>query len=164
MTRFCYLEKREKDKWLPLLFDLFYENMSKIISFEKSFEDEKREWIECISEAICKAPRQIILCLDDQEIVAFVMYYTRGDLLMIEELQIKEKYQRTRLCYRLFKHLIEVLPDNIDTVEAYAHKGNHNSQQVMKNLGMTCVGDESGAFVHLRGKAEYIKQKKLSRH
>ena len=26
-------------------------------------------------------------------------------------------------------HLIEVLPDNIDTVEAYAHKGNQNSQQ-----------------------------------
>ena len=164
MTRFCYLNKAQKDEWLPLLFDLFYENMSKIITFDKSFEDEKREWIECISEAICKAPRQIILCLDDQEIVAFVMYYTRNDALMIEELQIKEKYQRTRLCYRLLKYLIEVLPDNIETVEAYAHEENYISQLVMKNLGMTSVGDESRKFVHLRGKAEYIKQKKLSRH
>ena len=164
MTKFCYLDKIKKDQFIPELFDLFYENMSKIISFEKSFEDEKREWIECISEAVCKAPRQIILCLEDEEIVAFVMYYTRGDLLMIEELQIKEKHQRTRLCYRLFKYMLGMLPDDIATVEAFEHKENHNSHQVMKNLGMTIADDSLGKFIHLRGKAEYIRQKKLSRH
>ena len=163
MTKFCYLDKAQKDKWLPLLFDLFYENMAKIITFDKSFEDEKREWVACISEALEKAPRQIILCLDNGDVAAFVMYYTKNELLMIEELQIKEEYQRTRLCYRLLKYLIEELPDEITLVEAYAHKDNHNSQHVMKNLGMQPL-DEEGRFVHLRGSARYIKEKKLSRH
>jgi hypothetical protein len=92
------------------------------------------------------------------------MYYTKNDSLVIEELQIKEKHQRTILCYRLFKYMIGMLSDDIATVEAFAHKENHNSHQFMKNLGMMNVGDESGKFIHLRGKAEYIKQKKLSRH
>ena len=167
MIRFCYLNKQEKEQWLPLLFDILYDNMSVIAPSGKSYDDDKAEWMEEVSHALDKQPRQIIMVFVDEVLAGYVQYYTKDDLLMIEEVQLKERYQRTRMLYLLCKHLSDALPENIRLIEAYAHKTNLNSRSVMKNLGMEELGEQKtpfGELVHLSGSVQYIKYKKLSRH
>ena len=158
MPTFTYLTKSEKDAFLPLLFDIFYNNTTELAPSEKSYDSQRDEWLSEVSPALDKEPRKVILCYYDGELAGFLMYYTRGELLMVEELQLKKKFQRTRAFYMLCKYFISVLPREIATVEAYALKNNFNSQGIMQYLGMEFVSHESEfPLVHLRGSAEKIK-------
>lgn len=86
MISFAYLDKIQKEQWLPLLFDLLYENMSVIAPSDEPYEKQKAQWLSNVSPALDKAPRQIVLCFAESELVGYVQYYTRNDLLMIEEM------------------------------------------------------------------------------
>lgn len=152
---FCYLDKSEKDSLLPELFALFYDNMHDIAPISGSFQQEQDSWIAELSPALDKAPRQVVLCLADGKLAGYVQYYIRGSMLMVEELQVRKEYQRTCLFYRFCKYLLSVLPRDLQTVEAYAHQGNHASIRMMQRLGM-CICEENPTFVHLRGPAEAI--------
>ena len=162
MIEFKYLNKTEKKTILPFLFDIFYNNTIELAPSEKSYELQRDEWLSEVSPALDKEPRQVILCYSDGELAGFLMYYTRGELLMVEELQLKKKFQRTRAFYMLCKHFISVLPREISTVEAYALKNNFNSQGIMQYLGMEFVPHENEfPLVHLRGSAQKIKERFL---
>ena len=162
MIEFKYLNKTEKNTFLPLLFDIFYTNTVELAPSEKSYELQRDEWLSEVSPALDKEPRKVILCYSEGELAGFLMYYTRGELLMVEELQLKKKFQRTRMFYFLCKHLISVLPSDISIVEAYALKNNLNSQGIMQYLGMDFVPHEiEFPLVHLRGSAEKIKERFL---
>lgn len=155
---FCYLDKSEKDYWLPQLFDLLYENMKAIAPSGLSYQQEKREWLEAVSPALEKPPRQIILCFVAGELAGYMQYYIRDKLLMVEEIQLKKKYHRTLLFYRFCKYLMSVMPCDLQTIEAYADKRNRNSIRLMEKLGMQpCEPDADSPFIHMRGSAERVK-------
>lgn len=158
MLRFAYLNKQEKENWLPRLFDLLYENMHTIAPSGLNYEKEKQQWLESVSPALEKAPRQIILCFADETLAGFVQFYTRENLLMVEEVQIAKPYHRSFLFFRLCRFLLEQLPPEIEIVEAYAEKRNLHSLRIMKKLGMEVIGEE-GPFLHLRGDARPIREK-----
>ena len=155
--RFCYLDKTEKEQWLPELFDLFYENMRSIAPLGLSYRQEKEQWLSEVSPALEKAPRQIILCLAGEQLVGYMQYYIREGMLMVEELQLKPQYQGTLLFCGLCKHLLRVLPGDLKTIEAYAHLKNRRSIDLMKKLGME-ICQEQPPFAHLRGSAEKAYQ------
>ena len=156
MITFTFLDKKEKDIWLPRLFDLFYENMCQIAPSGLLYEQEKREWLDNVSPAMDKPPRQIILCLEEEIPVGYVQYYTRENLLMIEEVQIQKQYQCTTLFYGMCFFLAKALPDEIKVIEAYADQRNLRSQGLMVKLGMKPIGEE-GCFVHLQGTTERLR-------
>lgn len=158
MLRFAYLNKQEKENWLPRLFDLLYENMQSVAPSGLSYAEEKRQWLESVSPALEKAPRQIILCFADETLAGFVQFYTRENLLMVEEVQVAKPYHRSFLFFRFCRFLLEQLPPEIEIVEAYAEKRNLHSLRIMKKLGMETVGEE-GPFVHLRGDIKPLRQK-----
>ena len=157
MIRFTVLNKKEKDVWLPRLFDLFYRNMREITPGELSYEQEKQQWLSNVSPALDKEPRQIFLCFDGDVPAGYVQYYTNQKLLMVEEIQMEKSYQRTTLFYGICANLSNMLPEDIETVEAYAHKDNLYSRKLMTKLGMTQL-DEEGPFVHLRGSAKLLRR------
>ena len=157
MISFVFLNKTHKEFWLPQLFDLFYENMQGIAPNDLPYEQEKRQWLGEVSPALEKEPRKIILCFVNDELAGYVQYYTNERLLMIEEIQIKKAYQRTTLFYCFGKHFAQVLPAELETVEAFAVKQNLNSRKLMERLGMLQI-DEDEHFVHLRGSAEKIRE------
>ena len=130
MLRFAYLNKEEKDVWLPRLFDLLYDNMQSVAPTGLSREEEKRQWMEAVSPALEKAPRQIILCFAEEELAGYVQFYTRETLLMVEEVQIAKHYHRSFVFYRLCRFLLEQLPPEIAIVEAYAEKRNRHSRKI----------------------------------
>lgn len=149
---FLFLNKQEKDIWLPKLFDLLYENMQAIAPLEGGYWEEKEKWLSEVSPALDKAPRQILLCFVDGQLAGYMQYYTREQLLMVEELQITKEHQKTCLFYQLCKHLLSVLPSQLQTIEAYADKRNQNSIRLMEKLGMqACESAEELPFVHMCG-------------
>lgn len=156
--KICYLDKADKDLWLPRLFDLFYENMSVIAPSGMAYEAEREEWLANVSPALDKAPRQVLLALDGEELAGFVMFYTRNELLMVEEVQLRQKYRGGLLFLRLCRKLLADLPEQICTVEAYAHRTNDRSRKLMNRLGMVEL-PEDVPFVHLRGDMAVIKKR-----
>lgn len=154
---FSYLNKQEKDRWLPQLFDLLYENMQIIAPSGLSYEQEKAEWLAAVSPALEKAPRQIILCFVDGVLAGYIQYYIRRQMLMVEEIQLKKEFHRTFLFYQLCKHMLSVLPGDLQTIEAYADRRNLNSIRLMEKLGMqSCESGSGSPFVHVRGSAERV--------
>ena len=151
ITKFEKLDKQKKCNILPVLFDIYYGNMSRICQTGNSYDIEREEWICEVSSALEKDPRQIILMYQGDDLAGLVMYYTRDDLLMIEELQLKEKYQRTLLLHRLFTYLTELLSSGCSRIEAYANEENYRSLSLMKYLGFNIVDkNERRKLFHLR--------------
>lgn len=157
-----YLDKAEKELWLPRLFDLFYENMSVIAPSGIAYDAERAEWLDNVGPALDKAPRRVLLALDGERLAGFAMFYTRADLLMVEEVQLRREYQGGLLFLRLCRKLLAELPPEIRTVEAYAHRSNDRSRKLMARLEMAEL-PEASPFVHLRGDAEAIRGRFLGR-
>ena len=155
MFCFSYLNKEQKYEYLPILYDLLYSNMSDIAPTEF----EKNEFVKEIGEALEKSPRQIILCYYNEDWAGFLMYYTRENMIMIEELQLVKEYQRTRLLHDLCKHMIRILPQNIEYIEAFAHKENSTSLSLQKWLGMVIIDETNKKLFHLRGDVNTFKSK-----
>lgn len=151
---FLFLNKKEKDTWLPKLFDLLYENMQTIAPSEFPYEEEKAQWLAKVSPALSKEPRQIIMCLIDGELAGYIQYYIRERMLMVEEIQLKKQYHSTTLFCCFCKYLSTIVPDDLQTIEAFADKRNIHSIRLMERLGMQpCDSNTESPFVHMRGAA-----------
>ena len=153
MGRFCFefLDKTQKDCWLPKLFEILYHNMKDIAPSGVSYEEEREEWLSAVGPALDKAPRQIVLIYDGVSLAGYFQYYVNGGIFMVEEIQLVPEYQGTTLFCSLFRFLGEVLPDGIETLAAYAHKSNVRSQRIMKKLGMEQMGEDQGGFCYFKG-------------
>ena len=159
MTKFVFLDTSVKNIYLPLLFNILYDNMNYIAPSSLTYEQQKTEWLAAVSPALEKAPRKVIMCLVDETPVGFVQYYTNGQLLMIEEIQLKQRYQKTLMFHRLCKFLCDNISHDITIVEAYCDRHNISSQSLMTKLGMTFSDSKSASdFLHLRGSFTQIKK------
>lgn len=153
MITFTYLNKNEKEKILPELFDLLYDNMSEIAPTNLTYEKEQEQWLGNVSPALDKPARQIIMCFSDEQLIGYIQYYINSNLLMIEELQLKKEHHCTLTFYRFCKYFIDTLPADIEHVEAFAERRNIKSKKLMQRLGMELI-DSNAEFVHLRGEAD----------
>ena len=149
--RFAFLDKTQKDRWLPKLFDILYHNMKNIAPSGVSYEEEREEWLSAVGPALDKAPRQIILMYAGDFLAGYFQYYVNGGVFMVEEIQIVPEYQGTTLLLTLFRFLGCALPEGIETVAAYAHKANIRSRTIMKKLGMEQTGENEGDFLFYKG-------------
>ena len=157
MITYTLLNKSEKYTWLPRLFDLYYINMCSIAPSVLSREDERTQWLASVSPALDKAPRQILLCCSDGLLSGFIQYYTRGELLMIEEVQLTTDCQHSTVFLGFIRALIRQLPREIRYVEAYADKRNRRSIDLMHRLGMQELTEAEGSpFLHFKGNAAKI--------
>lgn len=158
--RLFFLDKTEKDRWLPILFDLYYENMSRIAPTGMDYATDRKMWMDQVSPALDKAPRMILMAVSEGELAGYVQYYTRGALLMVEEVQIRRRYQGSPLFLRLCRRLVESLQQEIFYIEAYADRRNLKSIALMDRLGMEEVREsEDSPFVLLRGDAVALFQR-----
>ena len=151
------LDKFQKDAVLPLLFDILHANMSKIAPTGNSYEEDLAFWLSCVSPALEKEPRRILLLYDGDEIAGFFQYFVNNGLFMMEEIQFRDRYQGTGVFSELYAYLIRIIPRDTEFVEAYANKGNHKSIAVLNHLGLEIVGEnKNGISYHFRGRYETI--------
>ena len=146
------LESREAAAVLPALYEILCNNMNGIDPAEGSYEDGMKSWTGIIAKALEKPQRKMLLLYAGGELAGFFMYYVNNGVFMMEEIQFKTPYQGTGLFQALYRHLIEIIPGDTETVEAYAHKRNTKSQGVLGHLGLAVVGEnKDGSCWHYRG-------------
>ena len=153
-----YLDKVHEMGILEELFDLMFENMNVIAPEEAPYEVQKREWLDCIGEALMKDPRQILLIYLEGVLAGFCMYYINNGVLMIEELQLRPAYHRTAALLTLYRHFRN--QTEIDYVECFAHKTNSHSRSLIGKWGLEVVGQTpDGRILHFRGAADRVFRK-----
>ena len=145
----------DKERELALLEDLFrilWQNMESVAPMVDDFEAENAAWVACITQALTKAPRQILLIFSGDDLAGFCMYYIREDMLMVEELQLKPEYRKTVLASEIFRFLWLNLFPKVRWIEAYADRRNLKSQALMEKFRMEPLEEpEDSGFVHYRG-------------
>lgn len=154
----CYImDKSEKNRWLPRLFDLLYGNMSEVAPGMLPYQLQRQRWMEEVAPALDKEPRQILLCSSGEELVGYIQYYTRDTVLVVEEVQLLRKYQGTLAFLYMCRSLSSVLPCVINWIEAYADKRNFRSCRIMEKLGLREILHSRDEFLHYSGSARRAK-------
>lgn len=151
------LDKSQKDDALPMLFDILHANMSVIAPTGNSYEEDLSFWLSCVSPALEKESRKILLLYDGEEIAGFFQYFVDNGLFMMEEIQLRNRYKETGVFGELYAYLTRIIPEDTAFVEAYANKGNHKSIAVLHHLGLEIIGEnKNGVSYHFRGRYETI--------
>ncbi len=158
---FNFLPKEKAGEYFPALFDILYNNMSKIAPSGGTYEDDYNKWYNAVFPAfVNKEPRKIILICDGEKLIGFFQYYVNDTTFMMEEIQLLPEYQGKGVFQKLYAHLAEIVPHDIQFVEAYAHKNNTKSQSILKHLGLQTVGEnKNGNSYHFRGDCKLMFKK-----
>ena len=149
---FSLLDKADAEKMSDVLFQILYNNMNAIAPSGGSCEEDKQHWVPCILSALKDPRRQILLIWSGTELVGYFMYALTGTTFVMEEIQFIPQWQGTGLFRKLYRHLFTLIPQDIQFVEAYAHKKNDKSQGILEHLGLQRIGENgNGSCFHYRG-------------
>lgn len=150
LYKFRYADKKNIKEILPILFSILHSNMSVIAPTGNSYEEDYKIWLSNIVPAMEKDARQIVLMFCGDELAGYFQYYVNAvsNSLMMEEIQIREKYQGTGLFSDFYRWLFSKLPKNIKFVEAYSDKNNYKSQNILEHLGLIKTGENSSLFYY----------------
>ncbi len=160
---FSLLDKSKKGEYAEPLFRILYDNMKDIIPDFGSINQEFCVWSRAVLPALEKEQRKIILVRSCDELCGFLQYYTTVDTIVVEELQLAKSIQRTRALSLLLKFASDMLPKNIEYIEAYARIENGTSVSLMERSGMRKDKMSDGKFYHFRGALNpIIKRKSIS--
>ena len=148
MYQFLIMDKKNNDLYMDKLFNILYSNMSIITPSE-----DYTNWTGIIKQNINNPDRNIVLIYDNELLIGFFMYSIKNkEVWNMEEIQIAKEYQcRNNIFRELYGFLINIMPDEIITVTACAHKLNKKSQSILKHMGMRFIEEEKGKFYCYKG-------------
>ncbi len=160
MLAFSYIDKGRPDEELTRLFPILYANMNAIAPTGEGYDRDLEEWLGAVRPALEKPARNIIVISDDEGLAGFFQFYVNETTFMMEEIQFIPEYQGKGVFQKLYAHLAEIVPHDIQFVEAYAHKNNTKSQSILKHLGLQTVGEnKNGNSYHFRGDCKLMFKK-----
>lgn len=160
MIHFDFLAKSDKDKLLPMIFEILYSNMSVIAPTGNEREADYQCWYGAVSAGLERDARQIILIYDDDRIIGFFQYYVNETTFMMEEFQLLREYQGKGIFQRMYAFLYDIIPESTLYIEAYSQKPNLKSQGILKHLGLNVVGEnKNGISYHFRGDCREVLSK-----
>jgi len=155
MFEFYCLKKELFDKYANDLFSILFENMNQIAPTGNSYKEDYQFWFQYMKEELAKMNQYLIVVCQAElsEIVGYFQYSVHGNILLMEEIQIKKEYQgKYNIFKRIYAFVFDNLKENIDYVEAYANKKNAKSIGILGKLGLSTVGENKrGTSYHFRG-------------
>ncbi len=150
MISYRLSDNSEAQSLLPELFAVLHGNMSVIAPTGNTYERDYELWRGAVGPALQKADRHIVLISDD-ELIGFLMYYTNETTFMIEEAQIIQAYQGRGVIRGAVEFISDFIPPQVRYVEAYAHKNNTRSRDILERHGFVRVGEnKNGNSYHYR--------------
>ena len=156
MLKFELLKKINFSSVSEIIFRILANNMSKIAPTDNTYEEDYNKWFNAVNEGIKKENRNIILIYINENIIGFFQYYvTNEGLFMMEEIQISPIYQgkKYNVFRKLYGYIFTILPQNIESVEAFVNKKNTKSQEILKHLGLNIIDNSRNENnYHYRGK------------
>ena len=164
MTNFDFLfpDSGMLEEKLSDIFRILYFNMNSIMPTGNSYDGDYDAWRTYAVPAMQEKNRNVIFFYADGMFVGYFQYSlnVEASSLFMEDIQIQPEYQKSGLFSAFYSWLVRQLPDNIQTVEAYAGKANAKSQAILEHLGMHRVGENhSGRSYHYKGNYAFLLQK-----
>ncbi len=126
---------------LDLLFDILHGNMSIIAPTGESYDDDKAMWVSGVTQALTNPNRSIVIINSGDETIGFFMYSVSSNLLKMEEIQFVPEFQGNGVFRALFNYLFNLIPEEVEHVEAFANKKNIKSQRILEHLKLENVGE-----------------------
>lgn len=155
---FDFLDKTAYVTVLPQLFDILYTNMSIIAPTGNSYNDDKNTWLSGIIPQIAQSEREIVLMYVNGDLAGYFQYSVRADVFMMEEIQLKPAYQGSGIFKRLYQWVLQLIPNDVSYVEAYANKRNSKSQDILTHIGLSVIGEnKTGMSLHFKGDYKSFK-------
>ena len=149
---FEHVNKSALSELMPRLFEILQGNMNEIAPTGRSYEADYLEWYGNVYPAMQKAPRQMVAMRDRHGLFGFFQYCVNDGRFVMEEIQLQRKMQGKGVFEAFFRWLLPQLSDDVQWVEAYAHRENLKSQGVLRHLGLERIdSDETCAYLHFKG-------------
>lgn len=151
MISYQFWDKKEVQRWLPVLFSILHDNMSVIAPTGNTYEEDYDLWSGAVAPAIQEENRYIVSIFNDETLIGYLQYYTNKTTFMIEEAQIKQAHQGRGVLRSAFAYICDFIPPNVLYVEAYANKKNSKSQNILEHHGFSRIGEnKNGNSYHYR--------------
>ena len=155
--KFEFLDKSAFPQTAQVLFDILYGNMSVIAPSGQSRSEDEATWKNAVREGLRGDNRRIVLIKDGEDIAGFFQYYVNASAFMMEEVQLKEKYQGKGILRELYGFLMPHIPEETPRVEAFADLRNARSMDILLKMGLLPVSEEGG-LCKFRGSLENLKK------
>jgi len=134
------------------MFDILADNMNAIAPTGCSREEDFALWHASMREQLSDGGRQIVLAIEGSTLAGYVQFSLQGDVLMMDEIEIRKEMQGRGAFRALFDAMLTELPPSVVYAEAYANKANAKSIAILGRLGLTVIGENrSGRSWHFRG-------------
>lgn len=157
---FEYADKKQLEEILPNLFRLLGANMNAIAPTGNSYEEDYQMWFSNMVPAMQNPKRQIVLMYRREQLVGYFQYYIDSGVFMMEEIQIDKTCHGTGVFSAFFSWLVRRLPNDTESVEAYAHKKNKKSQGILEHMGLKQIGEsKNGNSYHYKGNYKSLIEK-----
>lgn len=140
MIEFEYLNKVDFSAYSQTIFDILSGNMTKIAPTGNTLEEDFKMWNSCVSEALQRDERQMILVKDKEKLVGFFQYYTNEETFAMEEIQFKPEYQGKGVFRELYSFVFENIKSDLKYVKAYASISNKKSIGILEGFGLKNMG------------------------
>lgn len=144
--------------YIDEMFSVLYDNMSKIAPTGCTRAEDYEVWSKNVVPVWEDGRRKVVLIFCGDELCGFFQYAVYGETFRMDEIQFKAEVQGSGLFGELYRYLVrEVVPPQTKYAEAYSHKKNIKSQQILAHLGLTAVGENAnGNSLHFRGEYKTI--------
>ncbi len=152
MTDIGFLDEKDAEEVLPVLFGLLSSNMERIDPSGAPPGEDYRIWKDYRLSEMGKPGRETLLLQQDGSIIEYFQYSIKDSVLLMEEIQFDPSVWGTGVFRELYRYLAGVIPEDVTAVEAYAGKKNLRSQAILKHLGLEISGENnSGRSFHFTG-------------
>ena len=133
----------EFTRFAPGMFAILSENMKRLHPGEVVTEADHRVWLDCQTAHFDE--KRFVVMETGKTLAGYLQYSVSDGVLTVEELEIAPGWQNGVALRSLLRALPALLPDGVQTIQAYIHKDNRRSRRLAEHLGLRPSGEtESG--------------------
>ena len=162
MSRFVFRQMKKED--IPVfkneMFDILADNMSKIAPTGNSYDEDYRIWSESVVPVFYEGKRSVILIFDEDILCGFFQYFVNDTTFRMDEIQFRREYHGSGLFAELYRYITTIIPAETKYVDAFSHKANLKSQEILKHLGLKESGEsKDGNCYYFKGEYKTILER-----
>lgn len=166
MNHFIFKQMKNED--IPIytneIFSILANNMRVIAPTGNSFTEDYEIWLKSAVPVWREGKCSVILIFDVDILCGYFQYSFSDTTFKMEDIQFKPQYQGRGLFAELFHYLTSIIPQHIRYVDAFANKENIKSQEILKHLGLTVIGEnKSGRSFHFKGEYQTLAERYSSK-
>ena len=156
--------KQLKNEDIPIfieeIFAILANNMRAIAPTGNSYDEDREIWLKYAVPVWRAGKSNVILIICEDMLCGYFQYSLTDTTFIMEEIQFKKGYQGCGLFSELYRYLTTIIPIQTKFVEAFSSKENIKSQEILKHLGLTVIGEnKNGKSLHFKGEYKALLER-----